>query len=393
MALIHFLLCLAAIPATVSCTYLGLLTLLSRRVPAPLPTTRTLRFDFLVPAHNEASVIERTIHSLLKVDWPSDRFRIVVIADNCDDNTAEIATAAGALAIERQHEILRGKGHALAFGINFSADAAWADAVAVIDADTIVSPNFLVAFAARIEAGAQVLQANYGVLNPDASWRTRLITIAYGAFHGVRGRARERLKVSSGLRGNGMGFTHANLREHPFSTFSLTEDLEHGILLGLSGIRVWHVDEAHADAELVASGSASMSQRQRWEGGRFAVIRAYTPRLLTHFLRHRDRISLDLLLDLLTLPIGYVALEIGMLLALALLASIALPGAMAWVVWALGLGAILGLHIIRGWQLTPLGPRALLTLVCAPFFVAWKLYVLWQRRGNQSWVKTRRDGE
>ncbi|OVZ62381.1 glycosyl transferase family 2 [Pigmentiphaga sp. NML030171] len=393
VGLIYLLLCLAAVPATVSCLYLGLMTLLSWRAPIPQPASRSLRFDILVPAHNEAAVIERTVASLLQIDWPADRMRVVVIADNCSDDTARLAAAAGATVIERRDDTLRGKGYALAHGIAHSAAGQWADAIAVVDADTVVSPNFLSAFAARIERGAQALQANYGVLNPDDSWRTRIITIAYGAFHAVRGRARERLRVSCGLRGNGMGFTHELLRDHPFRSVSLTEDLEQGIVLGLEGIRVWYVDEAHADAELVATGSASVSQRQRWEGGRFAVIRIYTGRLLRAGLTRPDRICLDLALDLLTLPIGYVALEIGALLALALLAALVTPAAWAWVGWAILMGIILGAHILRGWQLGPLGPRALLDLARAPFFVLWKLHALLRRRGEQGWVKTRRDGQ
>ncbi len=391
--ILHLVLAIIALPVSVAGLYLGTLTLLSARLPRPLPARRTLRFDILVPAHNETAVIERTVRSLAAIQWPQDRFRIVVIADNCTDDTAALARAAGAHVIERHDDAQRGKGYALEYGIAYSAAQGHADAVAVVDADTVVSPNLLEAYAARLERGAHAAQANYGVLNPEDSWRTRLVTIAYGAFHAVRSRARERLHASCGLRGNGMCLTHALLRDHPFRIYSMTEDLEYGIVLGLHGLRVHYVDEASADAELIATGGGSRTQRQRWEGGRLAVMRTYAGRLLADAWRRRSWVALELALDLLTLPIGYIGLQTVLLLLLALAAAVLAPGALlyVWAIWAAILLGILAAHVLRGWQLTPLGPGALLDLLRAPFFVLWKLYVVVRGRGNKRWIKTERD--
>ncbi|AKQ54971.1 glycosyltransferase family 2 protein [Bordetella hinzii] len=394
MALIlHLLLFIIALPVTAATLYLGLLTLLSARLPRPQPRRRDMRFDILVPAHNETAVIERTVRSLAAIDWPREHYRIVVIADNCTDNTAALARAAGAEVIERHNPEQRGKGYALEFGIARSAADGFAHAVAVIDADTEVTPNLLAACAARIEQGAEVMQVHYGVLNPDDSWRTRIITIAYGAFHAVRGRARERLHASNGLRGNGMCMTHALLREVPFNIHSMAEDVEYGIVLGLAGRRVVYIDEASADAELVASERGSRTQRQRWEGGRLAVLKAYAGRLLRQGLGRPSWLCLELAIDLLTLPLGYIVLQTGALFVLGGLAALALPGAglAFWPLLALGLLAVLALHVLRGWQLSPLGPRALLDLLRAPFFVLWKLVVLLRNRRNRHWIKTDRD--
>src|SRR5205823_3666605 len=101
----------------------------------------------------------------------------------------------------------RGKGYALAHAFEHALDDGFADAVAVVDADTSVSPNLLRAFAGRFDRGAVAAQAEYGVSNPEASWRTRLMVIALSLFHTLRSLARERLGVSAGLRGNGMAFS------------------------------------------------------------------------------------------------------------------------------------------------------------------------------------------
>ncbi len=348
---------------------------------------RNLRFDVFVPAHNEAKVIARTIASLRQLDWPN--YRIIVIADNCSDDTAAVARRAGSEVIERQDITRRGKGYALAFGFA-QMPLGGADAAVVVDADTVVSPNLLAAFAARIETGAQALQANYGVLNPDDSWRTRIVTIAYGAFHAVRSRSRERLGLSCGLRGNGICLTRALLDDHPFNVYSMAEDLEYGVRLGLAGIRVHYVDEASADAELVSAERSARSQRQRWESGRFAVAKRYAGPLLKRAIDRRDPGALELALDLLTPPIGYLGAG-TVILAVLGCAGLALGLSPNWLLVAALFGAVLATHVLRGWQLCPLGWRALLSLAYAPLFITWKIVTLIRQRGNRDWIRTDRD--
>ena len=181
------------VPTTASCLYLFVLTLASARGATPDRATRSPFFDVIVPAHNEAAGIQQTVASLLKLDWPVDRFRIVVIADNCTDETARLAREAGALVLERHHAVERGKGYALAHAFNWSRADGKAEAVVVVDADSAASANLLQSFAARLEQGSHAVQAHYGVLNADAAWRTRLMAIALGSIHKLRSRARERL--------------------------------------------------------------------------------------------------------------------------------------------------------------------------------------------------------
>lgn len=380
---------LLALPTLLGSAYLLLLTLLSGKPRPRPPSRRHLRFDIVVPAHNEAGGIARTVASLQAIDWPRDRFRIVVVADNCTDATAAIARGGGAQVLERHDERLRGKGHALAFAFDASRRDGLADAVAVVDADSGVSPNLLEAFAARLEQGARAVQVHYGVRNPLASWRTRLMTIAKGAFHIVRSRGRERLGLSCGLRGNGWCVTHGLLQQVPYRAYSLTEDLEYSIDLGLAGVRVHYADEAHADGDMEAGGAAATPQRQRWEMGRFALTRQYALRLLYAGLRRPSRLCLDLALDLLVPPLSYLALSALALLALAAAAAAWQPAWAFWLVWpALSLFAI-ALYVLRGWQLSGTGARGLLDLAAAPVFVLWKLLAMLRPR-SAGWVRTQR---
>lgn len=386
-ALVSFVLFLLALPALLVSLYLLLFTLLSRSPPVPLPSSRSLRFDVIVPAHNEAAVIAGVVSSLRRLDWPADNFRILVVADNCTDATAALARAAGAKVLERNDSEHRGKGYALAWAFEQSRKAGWAYAVVVVDADSEVSANLLEAFASRIEYGTNIIQAHYGVLNAQDSWRTRLMAIALGAFHRVRSRARERLQLSCGIRGNGWCITHRLLKQVPYQAFSLTEDIEYGIELGLVGYRVHYADEACVNGLMVTGEAASRSQRQRWEGGRLQLIRNKVLPLW----RTGGRVCLDLACDLLVLPLSWVAINVVLFILFAAWAAWWQPALIIWL-W-LGVFCVVSLmiYVLRGWQLSGVGLRGLMDLMRAPFFVLWKVVVMLRARSSMEWIRTKRE--
>jgi cellulose synthase/poly-beta-1,6-N-acetylglucosamine synthase-like glycosyltransferase len=380
-----------AIPAVLSSTYLLALTLLSSQARVKRSSRRQIFFDVVVPAHNESTVITRTVASLKALDWPADFMRIIVVADNCTDDTAELARSAGAHVIERTNENLRGKGYALSYAFQASIRDAKASAVVIVDADAEVSKNLLEAFAVRIEDGEQALQAHYGVLNPMASWRTRLITIAKGSFHIVRSRAREKLGVSCGIRGNGWCVTHSLLQAVPYQAYSLTEDLEYGIDLGMKGYRVAYCDEAHSDADMVTGEQIASKQRSRWEAGRFQLIRSKTLPLLATAIKKRSLICLDLAFDLMVLPLTYVVLNI---LALILVAI-----ALSWSIGTSNVFLLIGFisflsvvaYVLRGWQLSGIGWQGIKDFAMVPSFLLWKLLVIVRGRQSSEWVRTDRE--
>jgi cellulose synthase/poly-beta-1,6-N-acetylglucosamine synthase-like glycosyltransferase len=388
LAVVLSMVALTAVPPA---TYLLLATLLSGRERAPRRSSQQLKFNVFVPAHNEHSVIARVVASLRRIDWPIDRFRIVVIADNCTDDTAEIARTAGAHVLERHNLELRGKGYALAYAFEHSAAEGWADAVVVIDADAEASSNLLEAFATRIESGAYAVQAHYGVLNPMASWRTRLMTIATAAFHIVRSRARERLGLSCGIRGNGWCVTHGLLARVPYRSFSLAEDLEYGIEIGMAGLRVHYADEAHSNADMVSNEKIANTQRKRWEQGRFQLIRQKTGPLLRAAMQRRSTVCLDLALDLLVLPLSYVALSVIALVVLSAIATWWRPIFAIWLALGLFSAGSIAAYVLRGWQLSGIGARGLLDLARAPLFLIWKILLMLKRKSSTEWIRTERE--
>jgi 1,2-diacylglycerol 3-beta-glucosyltransferase len=392
---------LAAIPVACASGYLFLLTLRSRQKepPATSGAPRT-RFQIVIPAHDEAAGIAQTVESLAAVDYPGHLFEVVVVADNCRDDTAQRARAAGARVLERADETLRGKGYALAYAFEGCIAAGDVDAVVVVDADTLVSPNLLRAFDARLQAGAKAVQADYAVRNPDEGWRTRLMAIAFGMFHVVRSAGRENLGVSCGLRGNGMCFATALLEEVPHDAFSVVEDLEYGIRLGQHGYRVHYAGEAHVYGEMVSSEKASRSQRQRWEGGRLQMAKRHALPLLTRAIKERNPVLADLAMDVLVPPLS--------LLVVATVAGTAVCAGLAVIrrrpnagLFLFGASSVfLAAYAARGWQVSGTGVRGLATLGYAPVYMVWKASLRFKgalrrtrKAAPEEWVRTARGGE
>jgi cellulose synthase/poly-beta-1,6-N-acetylglucosamine synthase-like glycosyltransferase len=382
---------IAATPVTLADGYLLALTLLSSELRAPPYGSPSVRFAIVVPAHNEQEGITATVQNLLAVEYPKELFSVVVVADNCSDETAPRAEKAGARVFVRHDEKLRGKGYALAHA--FERLASEVNAIVVVDADTVVSPNLLSAFAARIQAGAKAVQADYAVRNPNAAWRTRLMAIAFGSFHVLRSLARERLELSAGLRGNGMCFTTSLLREVPHDAFSIVEDVEYGIKLGEAGHRVHYAAEAHVYGEMVTSSTASSSQRRRWEGGRAALAGSRGLPLIAQAFARRSAVLLDLALDILVPPLSTLVVWNVAGLTYAVVVRYVFGQPVSAAIWVANLGAV-GIYVLRGWSLSGTGARGLVDLGAAPLYVVWKMWLkVRQTHQPSTWVRTAREAE
>jgi 1,2-diacylglycerol 3-beta-glucosyltransferase len=398
------LLALAALPIVAASGYLFVLTVRSRRSEPPAYGDPRARFAIVVPAHDEAAGIADTVKSLLSLDYPREHFEVVVVADNCKDDTAARAEAAGATVLVRVDDERKGKGFALAHAFEKIIADGRADAVVVVDADTVVSSNLLRAFDARLAAGAGAVQADYAVRNPDGGWRTRLMAIALGMFHVVRSTGRENLGVSCGLRGNGMCFTTDLLEEVPHDAFSVVEDVEYGIRLGERGHRVHYAGEAHVYGEMVSSEKASRSQRERWEGGRRRLVKDHGLRLLKRAIATRSPLLFDLAMDLVVPPLStlVIATAAGAAASTALAVLTGRPN-LAQVLFGAS-GVFLVAYGVRGWQLSGTGAKGLATLGYAPVYMAWKATLPLRRARkskapgaasdpSQEWIRTSREAQ
>jgi cellulose synthase/poly-beta-1,6-N-acetylglucosamine synthase-like glycosyltransferase len=314
------------------------------------------------------------------------------VADNCTDDTADRATAAGARVLVRTDAQRRGKGYALAHAFQKIIAEGRAGAVVVVDADTVVSPNLLRAFDVRIGQGAAAVQADYAVRNLDAGWRTQLMGIALGMFHIVRSAGRENLGVSCGLRGNGMCFTTDLLVEVPHEAFSIVEDLEYGIRLGLRGFRVHYAGEAHVYGEMVSSEKASRSQRERWEGGRWQIAKEHGLPLMRKAIAERSPLLFDLAMDVLVPPLSVLAAAVvAGTAASATLAVVRRRPNLALILFGAS-GVFLVAYGLRGWQVSGTGTKGLRSLAYAPVYMAWKATLPIRRAAGRRAAKASANG-
>jgi cellulose synthase/poly-beta-1,6-N-acetylglucosamine synthase-like glycosyltransferase len=348
------------------------------------------RLVALVPAHEEQGAIETAVASLLRCAYPQDRRRVIVIADNCDDLTAQRAHAAGAEVWERDDRELRGKGFALAWAIErLKSDGADFDAIVIVDADCTASRNLLSAIDLRLRGGANALQVNYLAGNPDASSASALRYAGFALMNTVRFLGKQRLGLSCGLVGTGMAFSRELLDRQQWRDVGLVEDGEYHMRLVLAGERSEFAHEASVSSPMPTALGGS--GEERWEQGRLELIRRWTPRLVLSGIAKRDPVRLHTGLECLVPPQSLIAAAgLGSLAARLLLgprrhALRSLTSLAGQAVFVLG-----GLRLVRAPSVVY---RA---LAIAPALIVSKslLYVrLLRGRGPQTWVRTERDGE
>lgn len=381
-----------------SAAYLLVLLLaaaLHRRRARPVPA-ETRRICILIPAHDEELLIGEVVERLHEQSYPADSYRIVVIADNCTDRTAEVARSGDAEVLERTNPDQRGKGYALDWALRqLLATEDRIDAVLILDADSFLSSDFLAAMNAALAQGHGAIQGRYDVLNVSEGWRTRLMACALALAHYVKPLGRNALGLSDGLKGNGMCFSRATLEKVPWSGESITEDIEYTLRLVQAGIRIEFAPEAVVRAQMPTSGKQAATQRERWEGGRYALLRRAI-RLFFQGLRARRVMVMDRAVELIIPPfVEMFALPILMLATSALWLRFAPESGVArWMLvgWAGVLAAEL-IYLAGGLAVARVPAAVALSLLFAPFYIVWKLglYAAMILRGGPSgWRRTDR---
>ncbi len=347
------------------------------------------RFLILIPAHDEESCIEDALRSLWRLDYPRHCFDVLVIADNCSDDTAVLARRSGARVYERNDRSSSGKGHALAWALSrLMGEQDTADAVVFLDADCEVSSNLLTAIDSRLRGGARAVQVNYVVGNPGESWSSGLRYAAFALINTVRPLGKSRVALSCGLLGTGMAFTRDLLDRLPWDAISLAEDGEYHMRIVEAGERVVFVPEAVVCSPMPTSLGAARNQQLRWEGGRWDLVRRWTPRLLRSGLSYRDLSRVHTALEPLVPPQSLLAASNVILLGLsALLRSRAAVGlALANLVAQVG-------FILGGLVLVRAPVQVYRSLALAPILVIWKVALQFRilaGHGAQGWVRTER---
>ncbi len=203
------------------------------------------RFAILIAARNEAAVIGKLVSSLKMQNYPSEYFDIIVIPNNCTDNTREVALQSGAIVIDCTIPI-KSKGEVLEFAFDYiERTMENYDAYCIIDADNLVDVDFLRQMNNAICNGAEVAQGYRDSKNPTDSIVSSWHTIYYWTINRLYNHARNAIGLSAIINGTGFMVSAKALKQlGGWKTFTLTEDIEFTTLCALSRIKIYWVPRA-----------------------------------------------------------------------------------------------------------------------------------------------------
>lgn len=355
----------------------------------PLSSSGVAMAAVLIPAHDEAGGIGITLAALKDVAPPGTR--ILVVADNCTDDTARTAREAGVEVVERHDPRACGKGFALAFGRDHLAVGTPPEIVIVLDADCRLAPGSITALCREALARNAPVQA-VNLIAPDltAAPMVQISSFAMVVKNLFRSRGMQRLGGAALLTGTGMAFPWPLFAKAELATGSIVEDLSLGIELTRAGHAPFLVEDAHVRSAPAALGDA-LQQRRRWEHGFLDTLRRQASPVLGNGLKQRSLrevlLGLHLLVPPLALLLAMAALALVILAGLAALGASAVPLAV--------IASLVGVVLVLIGNAWVVGGRAFLTghaLLRAPLYVLWKLpiYAGFLRKPEATWTRTPR---
>jgi cellulose synthase/poly-beta-1,6-N-acetylglucosamine synthase-like glycosyltransferase len=277
--------------------------------PVAASSGKRARIAVLMPAHDESLIIASSVRSVLPQLSKTDR--LLVVADNCTDDTAQIAAGEGAEVIERTHEKDRGKGYALNFGVrHLESDAP--DIVLIVDADCHVADGSIDILARQCERTHRPIQANYLMrAHEGAAPNMRLAEFAWLVKNRVRPLGLRRLGLPCHLMGTGMAFPWQIIRDATLATGHIVEDLKLGLDLARDGAAPLFCPDTLVSSYFPISTKGVQTQRTRWEHGHLSVILSEAPSLILGSLKARSLDQLALALDLCVPPLALLMLATG----------------------------------------------------------------------------------
>ncbi len=347
----------------------------------------------LVPAHNEASGIKETLHSLLPQLGQNDR--LLVVADNCEDNTAEVARNLGAEVIERFDAEQRGKGYALDYGIQYLSQNP-KDILMIVDADCIVEVGGIQKIARYAVKHNRPVQALYLMYRqPGAALKAAVAEFAWTVKNWVRPLGFANLGLPCQLMGTGMAFPWEVLDKMDLANGHIVEDMKLGVDLAAIGYPPLFYPDAKVSSYFPLATDTQKGQSKRWEHGHLSVMLGEMPALLWAGIKRGQSLVVAMALDLSIPPL---ALFVGLLVMFALICSLLFYGfAIAPFAFVLALMNVMLMLVAVVFAWWGFGQRiiSLGQLLYIPVYILQKVpnYFSFIVKRQTAWNKTKRDQE
>jgi cellulose synthase/poly-beta-1,6-N-acetylglucosamine synthase-like glycosyltransferase len=292
----------------------------ARPAPAEPPQKK---FLVMIPARNEKKSIGRAVKSLLQTEYPRDLLDIVVIADNCTDNTAEIALSLGVKVLVRSSLEGRTKAGALkwAFAEHHLLEQGH-DAVTILDADCMVMPDYFTYIDRELREGAPIVFGRRLALNAGDSIISSAMSIQYSFENRMWFLSHSNRNRSVNMIGTGVTITCRHFREFGWDINTLVEDTEFGIQSVLAGINIRYCDEACFYVEMPSTLRGLWRQMRRWFSGMIECMRLYLPAVTRKVIQDRGGQAMIMLINLIlpfNLVVGLIQLIIGPIITFSIL--------------------------------------------------------------------------
>lgn len=394
-----------------------------KNVPRP-------RVAVLVPAHNEAAGIGTTLETILPQLTAQDR--LIVIADNCNDETATIAKRCcesqialhanvgtspeqapsertldaiaqtethtkiipKVIVVERQDPDpeRKGKGYALDYGLR-SIEEDPPDVVVIVDADCIVQEGTIERIAGVAASVARPVQATYLMEQPtNPGPKDSISALAFMVKNLVRPSGLARLRLPCLLTGTGMAFPWSAITKATLASGNIVEDMQLSIDLAIAGLAPVFEEKAKVIGRLPQQEQAAKSQRTRWEHGHLQTLLTQVPKLLKAAVVKGRFDLLAFALDLCIPPLSLLVMIWVVCMGGALFAGALGASWMPSIFLAIE-GQLIFISIASAWAKFGRDDFPVQTLLSVPFYILWKipLYLAFIIRPQKKWVRTERD--
>ena len=356
------------------------------------PSTMKLEADsrptiaVLMPAHNESLVIAQTIQSMLPKLSRQDQ--LLVVADNCEDDTATIARNLGATVIERTNLHARGKGYALDYGLQH-LKAHPPQIVLIIDADCMVENDAINQLASACVAYQRPIQALYLMQSqPNPSLKARIAEFAWLVKNKVRPLGFKALGLPCQLMGTGMAFLWADIVKVDLASGHIVEDMKLGVDFSRMNKAPVFLPQALVTSVFPPTAEATNTQRTRWEHGHLSMILTEAPRLFFEAIKTQNIQMLGLALDLIVPPLVALTLCCVAILIVSFVFSIKLAAVLSTILLLTLITAVL-----MAWGFFGRNIISFKQLCYAPIYALVKIpiYIKFFFNRQVEWVRSKRD--